>query len=54
MGNVSSPRFLDKMNCAGTETMLINCPHPDPVGVVNVGYNEIAGVICQSMMYNIR
>ena len=46
--NLSVPIYLDYMNCAGTETKLINCPHNNPIGVTNCGYNEIAGIVCPS------
>ena len=39
--------WLDDVQCAGTETRLIDCP-ARPIGTHNCGHIEDAGVTCQS------
>ena len=39
--------WLDNVQCAGTETRLIDCP-ANPIGNHNCGHIEDAGVTCQS------
>ena len=39
--------WLDDVQCAGTETRLIDCP-ARPLGQHNCGHTEDAGVRCQS------
>lgn len=50
-GNVSTPMVLDGVDCAGNEASLINCPRAYAAGTAFCGYNEIAGVVCQSKCY---
>ena len=47
-GNLSVPIYLDYVHCFGNETKLLNCPRSNDIGVTNCGYNEVAGVVCQS------
>jgi hypothetical protein len=42
--------WLDNVQCRGTETRLIDCPHL-PLGTHNCEHTEDAGVRCQSRMY---
>ena len=39
--------WLDNVNCRGTETRLIDCPHL-PIGTHNCVHSEDAGVSCQT------
>ena len=49
-GNISTPMHLDYMDCTGTESKLIDCPHLYPVGVTTslCTLVRIAGVVCPS------
>lgn len=38
--------FLDNVQCTGTESRLIDCPHSG-VGTHNCGHSEDVGVRCQ-------
>ena len=49
LANLSAPVHLDNIDCTGTESRLIDCPHLYPVGVTFCGLNEVAGVVCPSM-----
>ena len=48
-GQGSGDIWLDNVNCAGTESNLMQCSHPG-LGVENCGHHEDAGVICSGKL----
>ena len=51
LGNVidgTGPILLDNVNCAGTESRLVDCP-ANPIGTHNCVHFEDAGVRCQPL-----
>jgi deleted-in-malignant-brain-tumors protein 1 len=45
--NASQPIWLDRLNCVGTETSLLNCPRQYAIGYATCNHNALAGVLCQ-------
>ena len=46
-GSTSRPVFLDKLNCRGTESHLLDCPLAQPVGLAECDHTQVAGVHCK-------
>lgn len=44
--------FLDNVQCTGTESRVIDCPHND-VGTHNCAHSEDVGVRCRLRMFSI-
>ena len=50
-GQGSGKIWLDRVQCQGNETSIVNCRHR-PWGVHDCGHHEDASVICSSKLYN--
>ena len=48
-GQGSGTIVLDNVQCAGTETRLIDCP-ANPIGIHNCAHSEDAGVTCTPVL----
>ena len=49
-GYGSGTIWLDNVNCSGSESTLLSCPHYG-IGQHNCGHYEDAGVRCSGMLY---
>ena len=52
-GSGSGQIWLDDVNCLGSETSIVNCPHGG-WGSHNCGHHEDASVVCSSKLHVIR